>query len=253
MRVIFCAVLGLFWMMPIQGQAPADAFKTANQAYQTKDYTAAISGYRAVLEAGLQSPEVYLNLGNSYYQTGDFGQAVLAYEKGLLLEPGHPAITANLALVRDQLPDQFGVLPPFFLSAWWNGLRANLSSNGWAILGLVFLWLGLAGWAVWIWSPARQWRKRGFSVGLVLLVLALLPLALAWSHKGWQQANKAAVVLEEVLMVRAAPDAQAEQVLVVHAGTKIRVVDQLGDWHKIRLSNGAEGWLPMGSHAFIRL
>lgn len=253
MRTMVFVLFGLFWMIPLAGQSPADAFKAANQAYASKNYEAAIRSYRAIIEGGLQSAELYLNLGNSYYQQGDFGQAILAYEKGLLLEPRHAALTKNLGLVRDEIPDQFGELPPFFLSVWWNTLRGSRSSNAWAILGLAFLWFGLAGWAVWIWSSERRWRKRGFSVGLVLLVLSLLPFSLAWSHKRWHQANKAAVVIQEVLSLRAAPDAKAEEVLELHSGTKVKVLDELGDWHKVRLSNGEEGWLPTASHAYVRL
>jgi uncharacterized protein YgiM (DUF1202 family) len=32
---------------------------------------------------------------------------------------------------------------------------------------------------------------------------------------------------------------------VIHAGTKVNLIDELGDWVKIQLADGNEGWLPL--------
>ena len=53
----------------------------AQPSYQESDFEGALSSYLRVVEAGLESGEVYYNIGNAYFKVGDLARAILYYER----------------------------------------------------------------------------------------------------------------------------------------------------------------------------
>lgn len=72
----------------VVAQADADKiWDDANTAYINADYVAAIDGYEKLLDSGLESDRLYLNLGNAYFKRGMNGKAILNYNRALKLAP----------------------------------------------------------------------------------------------------------------------------------------------------------------------
>ena len=228
-------------------------FEQANTLYEQEQFEAAAEAYEQLLEEEAHAAAVYFNLGNCYYRIGRLGPAILNYERALLLEPNNSDFRYNLELATAKTADDFAQLPPFFLAAWWNQVRSWLSVTAWAILGIVLLWVGLAGLALWRFGSERKRRKQGFYLGWSLLLLSILPFSFAASRKHWQQENKYAIVLEERASLKSAPDEEAPQLMFLHEGLKVKVTDEIGSWSKVLLSNGEQGWLPAQDFEFIRL
>ena len=59
----------------------------ANKVYSEGDYHVAINLYEEVINSGLESAELYYNLGNSYYKVNLIPAAILNYEKAKKLKP----------------------------------------------------------------------------------------------------------------------------------------------------------------------
>lgn len=228
----------------LQAAAPASLLESANAAYQKKDFSTAIQRYEQLLQEGYRSEALYYNLGNSYYRMNNLGKAVLNYERALLLDPNDADTRHNLQVVKDQLPDEIDALPPFFLSKWWNGIDGIFSVKGWSILALALLWLGLGGLTLWLLGRVRRYKKIGFMVGTALLVLSLLSFTLANSRRNTIQNSGRAVVMEKEIILRSAPDNKSKEIFTLHAGTSVKLLDQIGNWHKVALANGEQGWLP---------
>ncbi|MEM9686153.1 MAG: SH3 domain-containing protein, partial [Bacteroidota bacterium] len=53
-----------------------------------------------------------------------------------------------------------------------------------------------------------------------------------------------AIIFEKETEVRSEPNDRSEKVFLLHEGTKVNVKDELGEWKKIRLTDGKTGWLP---------
>ena len=70
-----------------------EIFIQANQFFDQKKYDEAIKKYKIILEAGLESEDVYFNLGNSYLQQKQYGKAILNYERGLVLSPRNKSLS----------------------------------------------------------------------------------------------------------------------------------------------------------------
>ena len=217
-------------------------FEEANAAYIAKEYAQAIEKYEQILNTGEVSSDLYYNLGNAYYKLDQKGKAILNYERGLMLS-NNADLKYNLELARKGLEDEIEVLPPFFLSQWWAGVRQLASSKGWTIIALLMFWLGIAGLIVWQLAGQRKQKKLGFLAGLLLLAFSFFPFALAVHSMQLEADSGRAVVMSEEGNLRSGPDEVSTSIMLLHEGTLVEILDQIGDWYKVRLMNGEQGWL----------
>jgi len=87
----------------------ANAKALVNPAEAQDLYQAAILKYKYLADhAGIDSPQLFANLGNAYFFSGDHGRAVLSYQRALRLSPHQDDVRHNLRYVRgltvDELP-----------------------------------------------------------------------------------------------------------------------------------------------------
>ncbi len=218
-------------------------FEAANQAYKKGNYNFAIEQYEGILEGGQHSAELYYNLGNAYFKTGNLGKAILNYERTRLLAPRDVEARDNLAIAQARTIDIIQPLPDFFLTRWWRALQQSLSAGAWSCLSVLMLWLAVAGLSVWLLLTDREQKKRGFLGGMVCLLLFGITFALAAQRKATQQNSNQAIILAKEIALKDAATADSPDILMLHEGTKISLLDQIGDWHKVRLPNGEQGWL----------
>jgi uncharacterized protein YgiM (DUF1202 family) len=58
--------------------------------------------------------------------------------------------------------------------------------------------------------------------------------------------QKKAILISEYIYLKSGPDDASTDILKIHEGLKVNLLDKIGEWHKVKLSNGEEGWLPEG-------
>ena len=220
-------------------------FEQANDAYTKGQYKKAIEQYEAILAEENQSVELYFNLGNAYYKTQETGKAILNFERALVLNPSDEDAAYNVALINDQIPDQLDVVSDFFLKKWWLNFHTTFTSGTWSVLTLVGLWLGVGGLLLWLLGSTRSRKKLGFIAGISMLLLSTLLFFAANSQGNKEQNSRKAIVLVDKSEVRNGPDVESTALLPIHEGLKVELLDQIGDWWKVKLSNGEQGWLPM--------
>jgi tetratricopeptide (TPR) repeat protein len=66
----------LMFLMPVTAQEDT-RFAKANELYTQGKYEEAAKAYEEILKTGVESPELYYNLGNAYYKSGLLPQAIL--------------------------------------------------------------------------------------------------------------------------------------------------------------------------------
>lgn len=244
MRFLLLTLILIVIGQSLMAQSGGAVFEQANKSYENKKYREAAELYESILLTGEFSSELYYNLGNSYYRSNQLGKAILNYERALQLAPSDGDIQHNLKVAKHELVDNFGIVEPFFLRKWWFNAADSLSSSAWAIIGLLFLWAGIAGLILWLIGKERTQRKKGFFIGGILLLVSALPFLLAVSRKNNEVNSQAAIVLQKEITLRSAPDKESTEVVLIHEGSKVALLDNIGDWYKVRLSNGEQGWLP---------
>ena len=243
-----CVMLSiLFWvaglLLPAEAQ-PAQRMEEANQAYLDKHFQDAITQYEALLQEGYRSEVLYYNLGNAYYRSGVLGRAVLNYERALKLSPGDEKALLNLEVAGRQLKDDLLVVPESSIVRWWRSAQGVFSSGIWASIGLGMLWLGFGGLALWLLHPARRFKKLGFAAGWIFLTLCIFPFLLGFGRVQQEFGQDYAIVLVDETNLWVAPDEESQPSKLIHEGAKVRILDAIGSWYQVRLSDTTEGWLP---------
>ncbi len=124
-----------------------------------------------------------------------------------------------------------------------------LPSNVWAILCLVMLAATLALALLFLLGRGGA-RKAGFFAGLVTLLLTLLCLYFAFWQRSDGLRHDSAIVTAPVSEVTSSPGSGVN-LFVLHEGTKVKLLEQVGDLQNIELADGRQGWLRSGNIEII--
>ena len=223
-------------------QEAALQFNQANQLYRAGDFANAVQLYEKVLTNGYEHPALYYNLGNSYFKRQNIPSAILAYERAKRLAPGDEDIAYNLRLAELRVVDKIEPIPQLFIVQWWNAFLGLFSSSGWANVGIAALWLtALAGVLVVLLRSVLVQRLAVFG-GLIFIAIAILSLVCMYQQYRHEGSDRFAIVFSPTLSVKSAPDAQSTDLFVIHEGVKVELLDNVGEWKKIRLVDGKVGW-----------
>lgn len=223
----------------------ADSLWTAGAAaYADGDWAGAAEAWTAVEALGLEAPELYYNIGNAFFKDSDYAHAILYYERALKLDPSYSDARFNLEFAQEFIQDRIESVPEFFLKTWTRKLSYLMSSDSWAALFFVLLAASLACALLFVLGSAPGRRRAGFFCGIAALVLALACLGFSASQKSdWYKADSA-VVTVPVSSVKSSPGAgSAKDLFILHEGTRVKLLDSVGEWGNIELSDGRQGWI----------
>lgn len=212
-------------------------FVESNDAYHRGAFPKAIEGYQKLLQHGHGGSDVLYNLGSAHLAAQQLGPAVLYLERARALEP-RDDVESNLAAAKaKQLDEVLGAqsqLP--FVQRLARATDEKLS----AIALIACSWLAVAAFVL-AWRLLRFRSLLGL-VGTVLLLCAAVAFALEWSHVWVKHELVEGVVQPHTLAVHAAPSPGSPVPFEVHEGLVVRLLESSGDWVRIRLGNGVEGW-----------
>jgi tetratricopeptide (TPR) repeat protein len=238
-----CVTMVLLWNGLLYADTASATFQTAAEDYKKGDFAAASQKYEAIAKEGNVSPELYYNLGNAYFKQNQLGKCILNYERAALYGASDVDLQHNLAVAKERVKNEPEQISNFFLQSWWEGIRNLFSLTTWSIISIIGGWSGVGGLCLWLLGSLREHKKRGFWIGVSFIPLSLVAFLAACSHYNILHTRQDAVVLSESVQVRTSPDELGSVTETLGEGVKVLVLDQIGSWYKIRLSNGAEGWL----------
>lgn len=225
------------------GCDPDALWERANTAYINNDFRTAIALYGRIAGEGLQSGELYYNLGNAWFKEGRLGRAILYYRRALMLDPGSEDARYNLRVAERMTKDRIEAVPEFFLTEWLRSCRALLSGTAWAVCSLAALAGLLAAVLLFLLSRRLVWRKTGFYAACAMLLLAFAAFCFAAADRRERLRDAAAVVLAESVAVKSSPDPAATDLFILHEGTTVEVSDRLGAWCEVTIADGKRGWM----------
>lgn len=218
------------------------AAREADSLYRADDYQAAAEAYEAVLAAGFASADLYYNLGNAYYRLDETGRAILNYERALRLKPSMSDAKENLALANARTTDRITTLPQLFIVRWWNSLTIVVTPSGWRIIWLVLLAIVATGIVLLRSGRTSTLRKAGLATTAVSLLSLLLTTALLISATRSYNAHPYAIIVDQTVTLKASPDNKSIDKMILHEGTKVKVLDDLTGWYKVSIADGTTGW-----------
>ena len=64
-----------------------------------------------------------------------------------------------------------------------------------------------------------------------------------WQKADYERADSA-IVMRPVSSVKSSPAAESStDLFILHEGTKVKILDEVGDWRNISLADGRQGWM----------
>jgi len=223
--------------------AQGELIQKANEHYTKEDYQKAIDGYNQILMAGIESPEVYYNLGNAYYKTKQYTLSILNYERAKLLAPDDEDIEFNLQVANQKVVDSIQELPGIFIVRWWNALVNSQSTDTWSVVSIFSFVVFLTMLGFYFFAKTSEVKRITFWSGCFLIVLTIFSWTFAAKQKSRLVNHSYAIVMQPTVTVKSSPSEKGTNLFVVHEGLKVRITDKLGDWVEIRLADGNKGWL----------
>ena len=215
----------------------------ANHIYGEGKYTEAIAVYKQLLLEKGESALVYYNLGNAYYKINEIAPAILNYERALLLNPRDGDARFNLEMAKLKTVDKIEPLGKFFLVQWLISFCNICSINQWSWIGIISFLLLIGCLTLFSFSRKILWKKVGFYVGILLVVLTITSNIFAYQQKKSLTGKNVAIIFAPTVTIKGAPDKSGTEIVVVHEGTKVFIRSQLGEWSEVVLENGTIGWI----------
>lgn len=212
-------------------------FEQGLQAYGRGDASAAESAFRTLVDQGHEGTDVLYNLGTTALAQGKIGEAIYALEQARRAGGGSD-VEANLSIARgrqlDQLVGGLGEEP--FVERVASATSSGPAGASFAVL-----------WAVgFLLLAARLLLRRGqgwlLAGGITALVLAAPSAGVLAAHYYSGEAVNEGVVLAHTLPVHEVPEPRSKVAFELHPGVKLRMLDRSGDFVRVRLPNGLEGW-----------
>jgi tetratricopeptide (TPR) repeat protein len=217
----------------------------ANQAYAEARFQEAAEGYESLVQAGHWNAALFYDLGNAYYRLGSFGKAILNYERALALDPRHPEADANLRLARDEAR-------ALELRKDWIERYASVATvKQYSIVAAVAFWFALFMIAH-LFLSRRRSAGRIALIALSLIVGGVSVFAIFTLENG-TRGNALAIVTAKEIEARLATADNAKSVLLLPAGSEIKILSERGDWVYAALPNDQRGWIPATSAERVRL
>lgn len=214
------------------------------QAYTDGRWSECTESLKALESVGVVSPELYYNLGNAYFKSGDYPHAILYYERTLKISPSFEDARINLDFANSLIRDKIDAVPEFVLKSWARKVCYLMPSDFWALISIVLFAAALALFLVFRLGASRGLRRTGFYCSIVALILSASSFGMAqWQRNSYLKAD-GAIVMKPVASVKSSPSRDSSKDLfVLHEGTKVTVLDTVGEWKNISLSDGRQGWI----------
>ena len=238
-------LLSLGASMNIQAKDLDSLWTAGVQAYTDGKFSDASAAWTSIEESGQKSAKLYYNLGNAWFKQGNYPKAILNYERALRLDPSYSDARYNLEFTSNFVQDKIEPVPEFILKSVARKVCYVMGSNAWAVIFLVLLAAALMMGLLFLLGSSVGKRRAGFYCGIVLLLLS----AGALSFSAWQKSDSmktdTAIVMSPVSSVKSSPSSgSSKDLFVIHEGTKVTILDEVGSWKNISLADGRQGWLP---------
>lgn len=219
----------------------------ATTAYNEGNFRKAIeilkAEKKAKLSEGLESSELYYNLGNAHFRVNELAEARLYYEKALLLNPGDRDTKHNIDYLKTKIEDKILVADTFFLINWFNAVQNIMSSNSWAILAITCFLLLIGCLSIFFFSRSVTLKKTVFYIGIVSVLIVIFANIFAFRQKKKIEYRDTAIIMTGSASIMGSPDINSKELFILHAGTKVYITKEDRNWLEIEIDNGSVGWV----------
>lgn len=229
------------------GNHETSAYQRANVYYEQAKYDEAIKQYNSILESGLESGNLYYNLGNCYFKKGELGQAILNYEKARRLIPLDKDLESNYEYAISQIQAQAISTKMSLPLRILNNIFEKLTIDGLTILlGALFILILASILTAFFFNPF----KRNALILTVFLGLLLIT-GFAGLREKIALLNKESIITAPQADAKFEPMDKATTYFTLYEGMKVKIISTQDTWHKVKRPDTKTGWIPASTAAIF--
>ena len=221
-----------------------NSFEKGNILYKNGQYQEAIQSYENIInEEKQQSAELYFNLGNCYYKLNKVAPSIYNYEKALVLKPNDPETLNNLKFAKKLTIDEIKEVPKVGFAKLLHNFTSVFHYNTWAMISVGIAFAFLLSFIGYYFSQLTLSKRIYFIIMFILLFALVITVSAGISEKSQFDNDRPAMVFAEMTELRSEPKKTGASIINLHEGAKVYVMQSLGSWRKIELTDGTEGWI----------
>lgn len=225
---------------------PNQLFYNANSLYEKRDYEKAVAEYLKVLDLGIESPNLYYNIGNSYFKLGRLGRAILFFERAKKISPQDADLKSNLAYARS------------FVGSYSSGTKKagmiakliarpfeDFNLNAIAIAALV-IYLVVVGLQVLFFFNSLL-AKRMIALYVAVLAAFIVSVSAFGLRFYDEEVLRHGVIVRKDVDCKYEPIDKAMTYYKLQEGDEVAVLNTRSGWSQIERPDGKVGWVPADS------
>ena len=243
-KIVFQLILIAPFVHIVAQTEHIDKFKQGVEFYSEGNFEKAADVWTELYNTGYRSAALHYNIANAHFKNANLPKAILFYERAHLLAPLNEDINYNLQIARTFITDRFQEIPEIFFVKWFNIAALLVSSNSWAIIGIIAFVICLIATSLYIYSAKYLHKVIGFWTAVFCLVISLTSVVLSSKNNSLVNDSRKAIIFSSAVSGKSSPDASGSDLFILHEGTKVSVERKVGEWLEIRLSDGNKGWIP---------
>ncbi len=248
---LILAVLAVLLVVSYGCSRPLDleashTFEEAGRAFlaakTSEDFLRTASLYKSILDSGHVSGAILYNLGNAYLKANRKGQAIAAYRRALRYRPRDPYLEANLnhtlGSVKAPTNESKSLLYHIF---FWQGWISY--PNKFKLLAVAATLTFVLALLALVLDAYRQEVRRAMWISLGVAVLLGASAGLDVYNI---ELTRHGVVTAPEVVARKGNSESYEPAFTepLQEGIEFTVVEQRGNWLRIRLAKGLDSWVP---------
>lgn len=241
-KLVYILLIFVSYTTSVRATVQED-YLAANKLYTEGNYTDAIEIYESLISNDNLSTNIYYNLANAYYKTNDIPSAILNYERSLKLKPDHEDALFNLKMANLKTTDKIERLPELFIGNTWKNLVRSKTVDGWSKYSVILIFVALFFFISYLLSQQTIIKKTGFYAGIFFLMLSILSWTMAGQHHSLVNESAEAIIFSPSVTIKSEPNETSEKLFTLHEGTKLKLLEEVNGWSKIKLPNGNVGWI----------
>jgi len=221
---------------------PNKLFYAANSLYEKQDYVKAIEAYVKILDMGLESGNLYYNIGNGFLKLGKLGYAILCYEKAKRFIPQNSDLKSNLAYAKSLVAASAFEVPSKNIII--RGIRKpfkDFNLNAIAISAMILYIIVVLIAVVFILNPLVV--KRFMLIFLAFLALFLLNAGAFAIRYYDEDILKHAIVVAKEVECKYEPIDNSTTYYKLQEGDEVIVLKTRNDWRQIKRLDGKISWI----------
>jgi hypothetical protein len=139
--------------------------------------------------------------------------------------------------------DQFQDVPESEVDKGIESIVTLFSADHWAIIGIALLLLASIAFALFLYYRRPNVKRIAFALCLTFIIIASGSFILAQTQMDSINKTVYAIIFEKEKPLLEEPNPKSTQLLNLHEGTKIQILDQFRSYYQVELPDGTVGWM----------